>query len=209
MSKSIESIWQNGFIKSVDTAVPKVNNLYDKKSDDLVDKFSDMFKLNQRMVLLMASVLLAVLVFIGAPVLGVLVALMFIGLVAVGRKQLVELQKIKKDSDCYCYLVSFNNWLQSAIDKYAKIYRFFYPLLFVLCGLRLCYSELLTQFFNDLGLEPQVIGLPLLALGVILLVAIVLGLSGSALYRADVNLVYGKQIDKLKELIDDMEQLRN
>lgn len=209
MSKSIESIWQNGFIKSVETTVPKVNNLYDKKSHDLVDTFSDMFKVNQRMVLLMAGVLLAVLVFIGAPVLGLVIALMFVGLVLVGRKQMVELQNIKKDSDCYCYLVSFNSWLQSAIDQYAKIYRFFYPALFVLCGLRLSYSELLTQFFNDVGLEPQVIGLPLLALGVIAIVAVILGLSGSALYRADVKLVYGSQIEKLKELISDMEQLRS
>lgn len=208
MSKSIESIWQNGFIKSVEATVPKINNLYDKKSHDLIDKFSDMFKLNQRMVLIMAGVLLAVLVFIGAPVLGLLIASMLVGLVLVGRKQLAELQSIKKDSDCYCYLVSFNSWLQSAIDQYAKIYRFFYPALFVLCGLRLCYSELLTQFFDDVGLEPQFIGLPLLVLGGIALVAVVLGLSGSALYRADVNLVYGKQIDKLEELISDMEQLR-
>lgn len=209
MSKSIESIWQNGFIKSVEATVPKINNLYDKKSHDLIDTFSDMFRLNQRMVLIMAGVLLAVLVFIGAPILGLLIASMFVGLVLVGRKQLAELKHIKKDSDCYCYLVSFNSWLQSAIDQYATIYRFFYPVLFVLCGLRLCYSELLTQFFNDVGLEPQVIGLPVLALGLIALVAVVLGVSGSALYRADVKLVYGKQIEKLEELISDMEQLRS
>ena len=46
MEKSIESIWKEGFIKSEELIAPRVNNIYNKKSEHIVDKFSRMFRIN-------------------------------------------------------------------------------------------------------------------------------------------------------------------
>ena len=46
MEKSIEDIWKEGFLKSDALIAPKVNNLYNKKSIDIIDKFKRMFKIN-------------------------------------------------------------------------------------------------------------------------------------------------------------------
>ena len=208
-NKTIESIWQNGFIADVEATAPKVNALYDSKSQDLLDKFEHMFKLNQRSVLIMAAVLFTTLSFLGAPFLGAAIAVMLYGLVRVGQKQLTELKQIHKGTDCYHYLVSFSTWLTAAIEQYAKIYKYFYPVLFILCSVRLCYSDFATSLFAEIALEPQAFGIPLVFLILIAIVSIILGRFGGTLYRADVNLVYGKEIKKLEELIKDMETLRS
>ena len=51
MEKSIESIWKEGFLQKNALVVPKLNNLYDKKSIHIIDKFKRMFKISSIVVL--------------------------------------------------------------------------------------------------------------------------------------------------------------
>lgn len=47
MLKSIEAIWKEGFLKNDALLAPKLNNLYNKKSIDIVDKFKRMYEINR------------------------------------------------------------------------------------------------------------------------------------------------------------------
>lgn len=208
MDKSIETIWQRGFVSDIASTTPKVNDLYNKKSHNLIDRFERMFILNQRAVIAMSLMTFIGLFAFGAPVLAGVIAIMLLGLVVVGRKQLVEMRKIDREGNCYQYLVAFNEWLQAAIDQYVNIYRYFYPILFAFCGIRLCYSDLFTSFFSDIGLKGEALGIPTVALIIIGVLSLVIGFFGGTIYRADVKLAYGRELDKLEELIVDMEELR-
>ena len=46
MEKSIESIWEYGFLKPDALLAPKLNNLYQQKSIDIVEQFKLMYKKN-------------------------------------------------------------------------------------------------------------------------------------------------------------------
>ena len=46
MEKSIETIWNKGFLDSDTLVVPKLNNLYNKKSKTITDKLKRMMKIN-------------------------------------------------------------------------------------------------------------------------------------------------------------------
>ena len=51
MENSIKSIWQEGFLKNNDLIAPKVVNLYDRKSEHIIDKYKRMFKKNELLFL--------------------------------------------------------------------------------------------------------------------------------------------------------------
>lgn len=53
-----------------------------------------------------------------------------------------------------------------------------------------------------------VFGMPLIGLMVLVLILVVLAILGGKLYYWDLNIVYGRVIRKLDELISDMEELR-
>ena len=50
MEKSIENIWKEGFLKSDALVAPKLNNLYNKKSIHIIDKFKRRFKTSRRKI---------------------------------------------------------------------------------------------------------------------------------------------------------------
>lgn len=208
MNKSIETIWSQGFINEQALVAPKVNDLYNQKSQNLVDKFERMFASNQKGVLIGAAVIFAVLAVFGAPILGLIIAAMLLGLVMVGKKQLTGLQSINKGVSSYEYLKSFDAWLDDAIAQYTNIYRYFYPSLFLLCAIRFLVSDFGSSIASQFPAELVISGAPIPISLLIVLVTVMLSILGGRVYQADVNMVYGKQIQKLKELIADMEALR-
>src|SRR5215203_3076088 len=56
MKNSIETIWKEGFLNEKSLVAPKINDLYNQKSTDLVDKIERMFKVNRIAILIMAIV---------------------------------------------------------------------------------------------------------------------------------------------------------
>ena len=145
MAKEIETIWKDGFVDDMALIAPKINDLYSMKSKNLIDKFESMFNSNQKGVLIAAMVIFAILTYIGAPLLGIVVAVMLASLVLVGKQQLKQLNAINKDASSLAYLQAFDTWLDSAIVQYTKIYRYFYPALFTVCAVRLVYSRSSTK----------------------------------------------------------------
>jgi len=66
-------------------------------------------------------------------------------------------------------------------------------------------SEVLKGF-PDIYL---IYGIPLIAIIAVLLIASLLAIFGGKIYQWDLNLVYGRVFKKLKELMADIEELKN
>ncbi len=58
MEKSIETIWKEGFLKDDALLAPKLNNLYNQKSMDIVDKFKRMYIVNRIAIVAFAFIIL-------------------------------------------------------------------------------------------------------------------------------------------------------
>ena len=65
MEKSIEEIWKNGFLQNEALVAPKVNDLYNQKSKNIVDKLLQMGQMNIYAILIGAFIILFVFHVIG------------------------------------------------------------------------------------------------------------------------------------------------
>jgi len=212
MTKSIETMWKEGFVNETNLSAPKINDLYNRKSQNIVDKMRNMFALNIKAIMVGSLVLLIMMSLIGAPFLGLYICCLLIPLVIIAKKELKKSVNLSKGQSSYDYLMSFNNWLKSSIEAYSGYYRIFYPMFFLGMAVQGIVSdaggELIVLLVAALPTEVMILGLPyyiFLALALLTLVAV---RYADALYRLDLNIVYGRQFKKLDELIRDMEELR-
>ena len=70
MNNSIEKIWKEGFLSNDALIAPKINDLYNQKSKNIVDKFEVVFKWNLIGIIIYAALVLVVLTIMGIPYLG-------------------------------------------------------------------------------------------------------------------------------------------
>jgi len=56
MKNSIEEVWKEGFLNEKSLVAPKINDLYNQKSKDLVEKMERMFRINLVAIVGMAIV---------------------------------------------------------------------------------------------------------------------------------------------------------
>jgi hypothetical protein len=64
--------------------------------------------------------------------LNVCLPLLLVGLAVFGKRELNRLEEIDKGASSYQYLKAFDDWLKSTISDYTRIYRVFYPVLFLI-----------------------------------------------------------------------------
>ena len=217
MEKSIEDIWKEGFLKGDALIAPKINNLYNKKSIDIIDKFKRMFKINLIATVVFAFVFLIVSFFNGIPLTGAIFFVTLIVLVIINKRLLDGLEKIDKGVSSYEYLKAFNNWIKKQVAINKRMSTFLYPIFFM--------SIVIGFWFNDaegipLGerLVGEVLygfpdiyliqGIPLIVIIVILLIVGLLAFFGGRIYLWDLNLIYGRVLKKLEELMADIEELK-
>ncbi len=218
MEKSIESIWKEGFLRSEELVAPKLQNLYDRKSEHIVEKFARMFRLNIRAIVIGAFAILLMSWLVKIPYMGIGFFIALLLLAAVNYKLMKGLFEIDKNVNSYQYLQSFNSWLQHMIALNQKFARLFYPFVFL--------SVIAGFWFGSMGGDvpgeifmlslqdhfPEMIlffGYPLyLVLGV-LTITLILAIFAGRIYMFDLNLVYGRQIQRLKDILADIEELRS
>jgi len=218
MEKSIENIWKEGFLKSDELVVPKINNLYNQKSIHIIDKFKRMFKINLIAIVVFSFVFLVVSFFVGIPITGVIFFVTLSVLVLINKRLLSDLDKIDMGVSSYQYLKAFNQWIikQVAINK--KLSRFLYPIIFMSMILGFWYKdaegiplgkrlvgEILIGFPNIY----MVNGIPLIGIIIVVLILALLAFFGGRIYKWDLNIVYGRIFKKLEELMTDIESLRS
>jgi len=210
MDKSIESIWKEGFLKNDALLVPKLNDLYNQKSTHLVDKFKRRFKVNLKAIVIFSFIVLILSFLVGIPVMGVMMFFLFNGLVIVNNKLLKGLEKIDKNVSSYQYLKSFNDWMKEQISVNRRMAGFYYPYIFIALTLGFWFSS-----FNQddiLGNFHQIYlvnGIPVYWTISFLLITGLLAIFGGRIYTWEVGVFYGNIINKLEELITDIEELRS
>ncbi|MDP2562814.1 hypothetical protein [Psychrobium sp. 1_MG-2023] len=212
MSKSIETMWKEGFIDEGALVVPKVNDLYNQKSQNIVDKLTVMFEWNLKGIIIGTAIILAGMVACGLPYLGMFISALLIFLVIKGYQFFAELKQIDKNVNSYQYIKSFDSWMKKVMVEYASMYRFIYPMIFMACMIRFGLSEvgqsIIVGVAQDFPSIPVVFGVPIIISGVILLIAFLLSYFSAAIYRFDIRSLYGRQLDKLDEIVADMESLQ-
>lgn len=212
MTKSIETIWKEGFLKEQTLSAPIVNDLYNRKSQNLVDRLQHMFALNIKALIIGSIIMLAVMSLIGAPFLGLYICCLLTPLVFIANRELKKSVNLDKGLSSYEYLKNFDSWLKSSIKVYSNYYKWFYPLLFAGMATQAVVSKaggkLIALLLEWLPTEILFLGLPFYLVLTLLILTAVMARYAEAIYQWDLNLIYGRQFTKLNELIDDMEELR-
>jgi hypothetical protein len=212
MSKSIETIWKEGFIDDDSVIIPKVTDLYNKKSQNLVDKFHRMFDINRKAILASAAVILVIMPLIGLPFLGLIIAIMLAFLVYIGNDGYKKLERLDKSSSSYAYLKTFSEWRTDMLELYGKTYTYFYPVLFMVLAVRYRFSDDAQSIINLVSTELpgtlMILAIPWFFWAGFLFITGLLFYYGRTLYKVDVDIVYGPSFKKLDQLIAEMEELR-
>ena len=211
MEKSIESIWKEGFLDSNAMVAPKLNNLYNKKSIHIIDKFKRMFKLNLVALVVFSFIVLIASFLSKIPVMGVLMFILFNVIVIVNKRLFKGLNTIDKNVSSYQYLKSFDAWMKDQIAVNYKMSRYIYPYIFIAMVSGFWFSSAFRETLNRLfgNYQPyMVFNIPVFWVVGMLLMVIVLAIFGGRIYKWDLNIVYGGILKKLDELIADMEDLR-
>jgi hypothetical protein len=211
MEKSIESIWKDGFLQKNALVAPKLNNLYNKKSIHIIDKFKRMFKINLNALVIFSFVLLPVSFLVKIPVMGVMMFILFNAIVIVNKRLLKGLDKIDKNVSSYQYLKSFDTWMQEQIAIGVKMSGYIYPYIFIAMVAGFWFSSDFRETLNRIlgNYQPDMIyGLPIYWIAAMLVIIALLAIFGGRIYKLDLNIVYGGVLKKLAELISDMEDLR-
>lgn len=212
MNNSIESMWKEGFLKNEALVAPQVNDIYNQKSQNIIDQIKERFAMNLKGIIIAAFVLLVGLSLLGFPFLGIYLAAMFMYLVSVSYRHSKELKHLNKNDNSYQYLKSFDDAVKGMMDQYIEIYRYFYPMLFIGCMTSVLSSDTGQEgcrlFLSEFTSMPAIFGVPVLFIAVIGFIAFLLSYYAKTVYLADVDTVYGRQFAKVTEILQDMESLQ-
>lgn len=205
-------MWKEGFINEAHLSVPKINDLYNRKSQNIVDKLRNMFAINIKAIMVGSLIMFIVMSLIGAPFLGLYICCLLVPLIIIAKKELKKSVDLSKGQSSYDYIMSFNNWLQSSIKVYSGYYKIFYPMFFLGMATQAIVSKaggkLIALLVDALPTSIIILGQPYYILLALALLTIIIARYAESLYRLDLNIVYGRQLKKLDELIIDMEELR-
>ena len=208
MEKSIETIWKEGFLEANALVAPKLNNLYTQKSIHIVDKFKRMFRNNLRGIVIGAIVILGLSFVVGIPVMGIMLLLIAGAIVLVNRILQKRLMEINPNVSSYEYVKSFNHWLKEQIDINARMARFYYPFIFLSMVMGFWFSDYLPFITSHFPSIYLVNGIPVFWLVTVLIIMAILFAVGGRLYKWDLQIIYGRVLKKLDEILLDMERLR-
>ena len=139
MEKSIESIWKEGFVNDDELIAPKVNDLYNKKSIDIVSKFKRMYRINVIGIVLFSFIIVPVSYLVKIPYMGIMMFFLFNLIIIANRKTIQALHKIDNSLNSYEYLLSFKKWTDKLIDTNTKFSRFLYPYMLLVSCVNITY----------------------------------------------------------------------
>ena len=217
MEKSIETIWKEGFVKDDKLIAPKVNDLYNQKSIDIVSKFKRMYKINVIGIVLFSFILLPISYYSHIPYMGIAMFFLFNMIIIVNRKTRRDLDKIDNSLNSYEYLISFKNWTDELIKTNTKFSRFLYPYVFLAMFSGFWFGAIggdipgdvvVKGFVTEFPNTPLIVGFPLVFIGIMLIIMLFLALVGGRIGKWDFNLGYGRIMRRLKTMIKDMEELK-
>lgn len=217
MEKSIEKIWNEGFLKNDALVAPKLNNLYNQKSIDIVEQFKRMYKINRIAIVAFACIILPVSFLVKIPYMGIGMFILFFILVAIAQKFSTRLEQLDKTQNSYHYLLSFDKWVKEMAATNVAISRFLYPYVFIIMVAGFWFGSIGgdipgNKLVNFIVLQfPNtylIFGFPLILAIIALLIIGLLAYFGGRIGDFDLKLGYGRILKKLDTMLADMEELK-
>ena len=212
MKNSIEQIWQQGFINETASAIPTINNLYNKKAQNIVDKIHRMYVLNVKFLYGFSAFSFIGCVVYGWLLLAVVMPCLLLWIAVVGQKQLKKLDLSNKSDTSYQYIKSCNLWFKDMVSTFSFVYQFFYPVfaLAIMLQIRLSpLGEKITQaYLYNYPDSSLLFGTPWLFYLAAGLITAVIAYFSVTFFLFDLKLMYGRVIKKLDDILFDMEELR-
>lgn len=217
MEKSIETIWKEGFLKDNALLAPKLNNLYNQKSIDIVDKFKRMYKINRIAIVAFACIILPVSFIVKIPYMGIGMFVLFFVIITIAQKFSKRLDKLDKTQNSYQYLISFDNWVKEMASTNTKLSRFLYPYVFIIMVAGFWFGSIGgdipgNKFVNFILLKfPDtylIFGFPLILIVGALTIISLLAYFGAQIGDFDLKLGYGRILKKLDGILADMKELK-
>jgi hypothetical protein len=212
MKNSIEVIWKEGFLNEKSLVAPKINDLYNQKSKDLVDKMKRMYRINLIAVVSMAIVFPVIYYFLDVIWQGVASSILLLLTVWYTEREKRRIKTLDHGATSLDYLKSFDRWLKEALSGGEKILRYTYPLYFLIAMSTIWSAwnrgELTSKMYQK---YPDIIfigSVPLFALIIAGVATLLMFYFSGRIYRWDVGLIYGRVFRKLEETIAEMEELK-
>ncbi|MFY0626915.1 MAG: hypothetical protein JXR07_11505 [Reichenbachiella sp.] len=200
MEKSIENIWNEGFLKSGDLVIPKVNDLYNRKSKHLIDKMTKALAIDHWSLIPVTIGLISYILYLGSTWVAIYTFILMGALFYHNRKIYERILTVDKTGNSYQYLKTFNGYIKSAIRTYTKMFIFLYPFFII----PIYWVIFRKQEWVEKLMDKPYLELVLYSLGTVLFISA----AGALAYRLMVKLVYGRMCNRLNDLINDMEELR-
>lgn len=213
MEKSIEDIWKSGFASQKEIVIPKIEDLYNRKSIHIMDKILRMGRFNVWM-LISFSVVMPLYGFLSSQPIWISIVFFFLfaGPAVYTHYKLKELKDLDLADNSYQYLLNLRNWLRNQFKTNLRYSKFYYPLALFAAASMIWFAkgrEELTSFLilNDL-LPFSTMEVGYLFWGLAGLIALLMIIFSKKIYKFDVNLLYGNLFKKLNEIISDMEEMK-
>src|SRR6478609_2010676 len=116
MKNSIEVIWKEGFLNEKSLVAPKINDLYNQKSKDLVDKMKRMYRINLVAVVSMSIVFPVIYYFLDAIWQGIAASILLLLTAWYSIRQKRSIETLDHGATSLDYLKSFNRVLKDALS---------------------------------------------------------------------------------------------
>jgi hypothetical protein len=202
MEKSIENIWVKGFIDTGKSPIPNVINLYNKKSSLLLEKIKYTYTKDNRSILFIAAFFGITLSLFGHILLGIYGMSLMIGMYFLNKKMLKKIETIKITNDNYLYLTTYRTGINKIISSTTKLLGFGLPTA-VIPAYWLFFRN--TEIYIDIMSKTTSLQFVYGIVGF----ALIISLIGILIYRLTTKLMYGNQLQRLNDLINDIEELRS
>ena len=212
MKNSIEVIWKEGFLNEKSLVAPKINDLYNQKSKDLIDKMKRMYRINLIAIVVMSIVFPIMYYFLDVIWQGVATSILMLLTAWYSIRQKGSIKSLDHGATSLDYLKSFDRLLKDALSRGEKVLRFTYPLYFLI-AISAMWSAwnkgpLTSKMYQE---YPEVIfigSVPLFAWIIVGVATLLMFYFSARIYRWDVSLIYGRVFRKLEETIAEMEELK-
>jgi Na+/H+ antiporter NhaC len=212
MKNSIEVIWKEGFLNEKSLVAPKINDLYNQKSRDLVDKIERMYKINIIAIIIMAIVFPIIDYFMDVVWQGVATSILFLLGVWYNTRKRRSFKTLDHGATSLDFLKSFDRRIKDDLSRSEKVLRFIYPLSFLI-AMSIIWSAwdkgpLTSKMYQE---YPDVIfigSVPLFAWIIAGVATLLMFYFSGRIYRWDVGLIYGRIFQKLEKTIAEMETLK-
>lgn len=201
MEKSIESIWNKGFLNSEELTAPKINDLYNKKSELVIEKIKKTYTMDMKLGVLFIGIIVLILCFFTLYYTALYTAFTFTLLFLYNKNLIKSLENIDITTNSYDYLVTYRTKFKQLSKKNAIIMGTIFPLV-ILLGYYITYTEL--------GIYDKVMLIfgSLNRISIFIISYVVTSLCILFVYYLSIKIMYGASLKKIDTIITDIKELR-